>query len=62
MVVTDFNSSAEDLDDVNTLLEHFGRKPSSSPAHAMQSGIGFLNCAALKVVSGNFYLVYSDND
>lgn len=52
VVVMDFNSDVDALADVETLLSHFDQKPSASPAHMMQSGLGFLSCAALNVVSG----------
>lgn len=54
LVCTDLNSTADSLADVRTLLAHYGDAPSKSPSLEIQSGLGFRNCAAENVVSGNF--------
>ncbi len=50
---TDFQSSKNDLADVDTLLAHLNQAPSSSPAAAIESKLGYVNCAAEKIVSGS---------
>jgi hypothetical protein len=52
IVNTDYQSSSSDLADVDTLLAHHNRAPASSPAEAIESKLGYVNCAAENIVSG----------
>jgi len=50
-VRTDLNSPEDELADVQTLLHHLKLAPLKSPSTDIQDGLGFVNCAALRVVS-----------
>ncbi len=51
-VYTDFDSSENDLADVDTLLAHHNRAPPSPSVNFIESEVGYVNCAAENIVSG----------
>ena len=52
LVSTDLHSSSNDLADVHMLLTHNNLASGPSPSSAIQNGLGYVNCAAENVVSG----------
>jgi hypothetical protein len=54
IVSTDLHSSSDDLADVHMLLTHHNLASGPSPSSAIQNGLGYVNCAAVNVVSGEY--------